>query len=58
MFSVWTPVKLRSETHERAGDAGLVWKINRAKMPDHVVVKWDIDGTEESVAIADLAELA
>ena len=57
MFSVWTPVKVRSETHERAGEAGLVWKINRAKMPDHVVVKWDTDGTEEAMAVADLAEL-
>ena len=57
MFSVWTPVKVRSEEHERAGEAGLVWKINRQKMPDHVVVKWDTDGTEESVAVADLSEL-
>lgn len=56
MFSVWTVVKPASETHDRAGEVGMVWKTNQAKMPDHVVVKWDADGTEESVALADLVE--
>lgn len=58
MFSVWTSVKVKSDTHERTGEAGLVWKINRTKMPDHVVVKWDTDGTEETMPIVDLAELS
>lgn len=54
MLSVWTVVKPAKEDHERAGQAGVVWKVNSKKYPDHVVVKWDTDETIETVAVADL----
>ena len=57
MFSVWTSVTPVSETHERAGEAGTVWKVNKAKFPTMVVVKWDKDETIEVVDAADLKEL-
>jgi hypothetical protein len=58
MFSVWTPVKPISETHERAGEAGVIWKVNKKQYPDHVVVKWDTDGTIEAVEAVELMELS
>lgn len=58
MFSVWTPVRIRAESEnlERAGQAGLVWKIS-PRFPDHVVVKWDSDDTQESTLKTDLEAL-
>lgn len=56
MFSVWQSVKVKSESHSRAGQAGTVQATNPAK-PDDVVVKFDTDGQLESVACADLAPL-
>lgn len=53
-YSVWTPVRVVAENHERAGQAGLVWKIS-PKFPGHVVVKWDSDDTQESIEV-DLVE--
>lgn len=57
MLSVWTVVKPAKEDHERAGQAGVVWKVNAKKYPDQVVVKWDTDETIETVAVSDLVVL-
>lgn len=57
MFEVWTPVTVVTPDHPRAGTAGTVQQVNRAKHPAEVVVKFDLDGTEESVLCADLKAL-
>lgn len=57
MFEVWTPVKVVTEDHPRAGTAGTVQQVNRVVHPDAVVVKFDLDGTEEAVNLVDLKAL-
>lgn len=57
MFSVWTSVKVKNEEHSRAGTAGSVHATNVETHPDEVQVKFDADGTIESVLVADLQAL-
>lgn len=57
MFNVWQSVKVTNEEHPRAGTAGTVFATNPTTHPNEVVVKFDVDGTEEAVAIADLKTL-
>lgn len=57
MFGVWTPVKVVNPEHERADQAGTVFGVNREKHPDDVIVKFDQDGQEQAVPVADLKAL-
>lgn len=57
MFEVWTPVSVINPAHARTGTAGTVQQRNLANHPDSVVVKFDADGTEEAVLVADLKAL-
>jgi hypothetical protein len=57
MYEIWTPVKVINVDHARAGTAGIVTMRNLKDHPDSVVVKFDVDGTEESVQTADLQSL-
>ena len=57
MFEVWTPVKVITEGHARFNTAGIVTMRNLKDHPDSVVVKFDLDGTEEAVQVADLKAL-
>jgi kynureninase len=57
MFNVWTSVKVSSETHPRTGQAGTVHAINQTEHPDEAVIRFDLDGTLEAVAISDLVAL-
>lgn len=55
-FGVWTPVMVKNEEHERAGQAGVVYEVNPG-IPDEVVVKFDLDGHYVAVAVDDLRGL-
>jgi hypothetical protein len=55
-YSIWQSVKVTNEEHARAGQAGTVHATS-LKHPDEVVVKFDVDSTEEAVAVADLIGL-
>lgn len=57
MFEVWTSVKVITEGHPRFNTAGTVQQVNKTAHPDAVVVKFDLDGTEEAVALVDLKAL-
>ncbi len=57
MFDVWKAVQVVNTDHPRTGEAGTVFATNRVTHPDDVVVKFDIDGTTESVAVVDLKAL-
>ena len=56
MFPVWTQVIVKTEGHARYQTAGYVVGTNEA-FPGSVVVKFDNDGTNEAVDIADLKAL-
>lgn len=56
-LDVWTPVKVTNPDHPRADQAGFVFAANASTHPDEVVVKFDTDGTTESVQLADLQVL-
>lgn len=56
MLPVWTSVKVINKDHARFSSAGVVHATNPDK-PDQVVVKFDTDGTLESVSNADLQAL-
>ncbi len=56
MFSVWTSVKVKTENHERTGEAGTVHATNPAH-PDEVAVKFDRDSEIVAVAVTDLQPL-
>lgn len=56
MFQIWQSVKVTNEQHARAGQAGVVHATNPTH-PDEVVVKFDSDGQQEAVAVADLKGL-
>ena len=62
-MQVWQSVKAKP-SHPRGGDetgagaqAGKVTAIDPAH-PDQVVVEWDVDGVNETTAIADLTALS
>jgi len=55
-FDVWQSVKVTKEDHPRTGQAGTVHATSPAH-PDEVQVKWDSDGTIESVSVDDLTVL-
>lgn len=62
-MQVWQCVKAKS-THPRGGNekgeggqAGVVNATDPAK-PDEVVVRWDVDGVIEAVAVDQLTALA
>lgn len=57
MFPVWTAVKVKTEGHEREGQAGVVHETNQFDHPDSVVVKFDKDQSLVDVATADLVAL-
>jgi hypothetical protein len=57
MFNVWTSVKVNAIDHPRVNQAGTVHATNKEKHPDEVVVKFDLDGSLEAVAITDLVSL-
>jgi hypothetical protein len=61
-MNVWQSVKAKP-THPRGGDekgqgaqAGVVTACDPAK-PEEVVVKWDVDGVTEAVAVDQLTAL-
>lgn len=54
-FAVWDVVRPASPDHPRAGQVADVTKVNYQRHPDEVVVRWNVDGTEESVPMVDLA---
>jgi hypothetical protein len=56
MFQIWQSVKVQNDQHPRAGQAGVVHATN-PKHPDEVVVKFDLDASQEAVAVADLVSL-
>jgi hypothetical protein len=56
-MNVWTAVKVKNESHARFNTAGVVFASNVKDHPDEVQVKFDLDGTVESVLIADLQAL-
>lgn len=56
MFQVWQSVKVNNEQHPRVNQAGTVVATN-PKHTDEVVVKFDADGQQEAVAVADLVGL-
>jgi hypothetical protein len=56
-MNVWQSVKVKNETHSRYEQAGTVHATNAETHPDEVQVKFDLDGTVESVLIADLVAL-
>jgi len=55
-FSVWTPVQVKREDHERFGQAGTVYEVS-PEVPDEVVVKFDVDSNYVAVAVEDLRAL-
>lgn len=55
-YSVWQSVKVKTEDHPRAGQAGTVHTVN-PKHPDEVVVKFD-SGDTEAVEVKDLEALS
>ena len=57
MYQVWQSVKVKNPDHARADQAGSVFAVSPEQHPDEVVVKFDKDGMQESVAIADLQAL-
>jgi hypothetical protein len=57
MYGVWTAVKVVNVDHERVGQVGVVWGLNREKHPDAVIVKFDQDGQEQAVPLAELQAL-
>lgn len=57
MYNVWQSVKVTAVDHPRASEAGIVHATNQETHPDEVVVKFDLDGSLEAVAIADLVSL-
>lgn len=56
MYPVWTSVLVTNPDHARHGQAGTVFKTDPAKK-EEVVVKFDLDGQQEAVQIADLKAL-
>lgn len=54
-FNVWQSVKVLTEDHPHAGQAGTVHTVNPAH-PDEVVVKFD-SGDTEAVEVKDLQAL-
>lgn len=56
MFQVWQSVQVINENHPRKGQAGTVFAVNKDK-PDEVVVKFDLDGEQQAVQVADLKGL-
>ncbi len=56
MFPVWTSVKVKTQGHEREGEAGTVHATNPAHA-DEVVVKFDRDSELVAVAVTDLQAL-
>lgn len=57
MFNVWTSVQVSNADHPRTKQAGTVHATNSETHPAEVVVKFDMDGTLESVQLADLVAL-
>jgi hypothetical protein len=57
MYGVWTAVKVVNSDHERVGQVGVVWGVNRVTHPDDVIVKFDQDGQEQSMPLADIQAL-
>lgn len=57
MYNVWQSVKVINAAHPRVNTAGTVFSTNATAHPDEVVVKFDLDGTEEAVKLADLQGL-
>lgn len=57
MFPVWTSVICSNADHPRFGMAGHVSATNATEFPDLAVVTFDLDGTAESMPLADLKAL-
>lgn len=55
-MNVWAQVKVIGKDHPREGQAGTVFAVNPG-LPGEVVVRFDLDDTRESVAVADLVAL-
>lgn len=56
MFNVWQSVKVKTEDHPRAGQAGTVQETN-PNNKDEVIVKFDSDGHLVSISVNDLQAL-
>ena len=55
-MEVWQSVKVKNDTHPRAGEAGVVHAVDKAH-PNEVAVRFDLDQQVQLVDVADLQGL-
>ncbi len=55
-YPVFTSVQVKNPDHPRAELAGIVCGWDPAH-PDQIAVRFDVDGAEQAVALADLRKL-